>query len=71
MSPVGEALRVRCRKFPSLVNCCNLDWFPAWPKEALLSVASKFLKEIDLEESLRSGLAEMCMLVSVDVSATC
>jgi dynein heavy chain len=46
MSPVGEALRVRCRKFPSLVNCGNLDWFPPWPKEALLSVASKFLKEI-------------------------
>lgn len=71
MSPVGEALRVRCRKFPSLVNCCNLDWFPNWPKEALLSVASKFLKEIELEENVRVGLAEMCMTVSVDVASTC
>lgn len=43
MSPVGEALRVRCRKFPSLVNCCTLDWFPPWRKEALLSVANRFL----------------------------
>ena len=32
MSPVGETLRVRCRKFPSLVNCTSLDWFPNWPK---------------------------------------
>lgn len=25
MSPVGESLRIRCRKFPSLVNCATLD----------------------------------------------
>lgn len=35
MSPVGESLRIRCRKFPSLVNCCTLDWFPPWPSDAL------------------------------------
>jgi len=39
MSPVGDALRVRCRKFPALVDCCTLDWFSAWPPAALLSVA--------------------------------
>ena len=27
MSPVGEAFRSRCRMFPSLVNCCTIDWF--------------------------------------------
>ena len=32
MSPVGETLRVRCRQFPSLVNCCTLDWFSRWPE---------------------------------------
>lgn len=31
MSPVGDALRVRCRKFPALVDCCTLDWFSSWP----------------------------------------
>lgn len=35
MSPVGDALRVRCRQFPSLINCCTIDWFPAWPASAL------------------------------------
>jgi dynein heavy chain len=39
MSPVGDALRVRCRKFPALVDCCTLDWYSAWPPEALVSVA--------------------------------
>ncbi len=27
MSPVGEAFRARCRQFPSLINCCTIDWW--------------------------------------------
>ena len=48
MSPVGDDLRVRCRQFPSLVNCCTLDWFSRWPAEALLYVSSEFLKDIEM-----------------------
>lgn len=46
MSPVGSTLRVRCRQFPSLVNCCTLDWFSKWPEQALLYVSTEFLKEL-------------------------
>jgi len=35
MSPIGEAFRNRLRKFPSLVNCCTIDWFQSWPADAL------------------------------------
>lgn len=45
MSPIGDSLRVRCRQFPSLVDCCTLDWFSSWPEEALLSVANKLLRD--------------------------
>jgi dynein heavy chain len=38
-SPVGEKLRNRCRQFPSIINCCTIDWFDRWPDEALYSVA--------------------------------
>ena len=31
MSPIGDALRIRCRKFPALVNCCTINWFFPWP----------------------------------------
>lgn len=46
-SPVGEQFRVRCRQFPSIVNCCTLDWYSAWPKEALFSVAQRFFNDYD------------------------
>ena len=71
MSPVGDTLRVRCRMFPSLVNCCTLDWFSRWPEEALLYVSSEFLKELELpSEEVRQSLAEMCMAIHTSVEET-
>lgn len=43
MSPLGDAFRNRLRKFPSIVNCCTIDWFKEWPDDALQSVAARFL----------------------------
>ena len=50
-SPVGSAFRQRLRMFPSLVNCCTIDWFAEWPMEALQSVANSFLTDIEIAES--------------------
>lgn len=27
MSPIGDSFRNRLRMFPSLINCCTIDWF--------------------------------------------
>lgn len=68
MSPVGDTLRVRCRMFPSLVNCCTLDWFSRWPESALFYVSSEFLSDLQLSnDSNRKGLAEMCMIIHTTV----
>ena len=49
-----------------------MDWFPNWPKEALIKVANKFIKNIELpDDKIRDGLTEMCMNVSVDVNELC
>lgn len=47
-SPVGSTLRVRSRKFPALINCTSINWFHEWPQEALVSVAMRFLGELDV-----------------------
>ena len=67
-SPVGDAFRERLRKFPSLVNCCTIDWFSEWPEDALRSVASQFLKDIAMDsDAVRDSTLDMCMQFHVDV----
>ena len=48
-SPIGDAFRQRLRMFPSLVNCCTIDWFREWPNEALKSVAYNFYNDVEME----------------------
>jgi len=62
MSPIGAGFRTRCRMFPSLVNCCTIDWFNAWPEDALFSVAQRAFEEqkgIGIDEYIDS-LSTMC-----------
>eukprot|EP00201_Polytomella_parva_P020499 CAMPEP_0175042260 /NCGR_PEP_ID=MMETSP0052_2-20121109/2450_1 /TAXON_ID=51329 ORGANISM="Polytomella parva, Strain SAG 63-3" /NCGR_SAMPLE_ID=MMETSP0052_2 /ASSEMBLY_ACC=CAM_ASM_000194 /LENGTH=3805 /DNA_ID=CAMNT_0016305023 /DNA_START=33 /DNA_END=11446 /DNA_ORIENTATION=+ len=67
-SPVGEAFRERLRQFPSLVNCCTIDWFQPWPNDALEAVAFKFLQEVpELEPQTRSAITEQCKVFHQDV----
>ncbi|CAH2045643.1 unnamed protein product, partial [Iphiclides podalirius] len=54
-SPVGATLRVRARKFPSIVNCTAINWFHEWPQDALRSVSKRFISEV---RSLPSQLVE-------------
>ena len=66
MSPIGEDFKRRLRMFPSLVNCCTIDWFLPWPKEALQSVAEYFLNQVDLEN--REGIINICVDMQERVS---
>jgi len=58
-SPVGDSFRNRSRKFPAIVNCTVIDWFHDWPKDALLSVATRFLGATELgDDVVRQGVIE-------------
>ncbi len=57
-SPVGEAFRQRLRMFPSLVNCCTIDWFREWPNEALTSVARNFYADLELGSAADGSAAD-------------
>eukprot|EP00439_Symbiodinium_sp_Y106_P047493 s1232_g6.t1 len=58
-SPVGSTFRIRGRKFPALISCMVLDVFHAWPRDALVGVADRFLlklrqRNIENEETLQA-----------------
>ncbi|XP_045771343.1 dynein axonemal heavy chain 3 isoform X1 [Maniola jurtina] len=68
MSPIGDSFRNRLRMFPSLINCCTIDWFTAWPPEALERVASMFIARMpSVDAELRDCCVEMCQLFHTSV----
>ena len=71
MSPIGDAFRVRCRMFPSLINCCTIDWFDEWPKDALLSVAQRYFEKIDVgSDEAKDAVCEICVEMHYSVGVT-
>uniref|UniRef100_UPI00398E73BF dynein axonemal heavy chain 3 isoform X1 n=2 Tax=Pristiophorus japonicus TaxID=55135 RepID=UPI00398E73BF len=60
MSPIGDSFRNRLRMFPSLINCCTIDWFKVWPSDALEMVAHKFLEDVELEYEVRKEVVTLC-----------
>src|SRR5690606_21987721 len=64
MSPMGETFRQRLRMFPSLVNCCTIDWFTSWPAEALQNVATNIINRDGLQvgEHMDSVVEMFCTI---------
>lgn len=64
-SPVGDKLRERCRQFPSIIDCCAIDWFERWPDLALHSVAVNQIEKFNdktltpISDTLASIAVEM------------
>ena len=68
MSPVGTSFRSRCRMFPSLVNCCTIDWFVEWPSDALYTVSREAFDSIELgDDSLKQKISSMCVEIHTSV----
>ncbi|XP_019944293.2 dynein axonemal heavy chain 12 [Paralichthys olivaceus] len=59
-SPIGDAFRNRLRQFPSLINCCTIDWFQPWPEEALERVANSLLESLEMSENERQEVIPIC-----------
>lgn len=59
LSPIGDAFRNRIDNFPSIVNCCTIDWFQEWPQDALMCQARKSLDSVEMEENDKENCCEM------------
>ena len=71
MSPMAETFQMRLRMFPSLINCCTIDWFSNWPSEALVNVARGSIAEeadMNLNED-EEGVIEMFKVIHQSAEA--
>jgi dynein heavy chain len=66
-SPIGDAFRTRLRMFPSLVNCCTIDWFSAWPEAALQEVANEKLSGFEIAPHVKNGVVACCVAMQKTV----
>lgn len=58
-SPIGSSFRNRLRLYPSLVNCCTIDWYDEWPENALEMVAEKYIKDVNIPEDSKSNVVKI------------
>lgn len=69
MSPVGSNFRQRLQMCPSIVNCCSVDYFNEWPKEALVSVATSYMQDANFETyASNSDLVDICVTMHISVA---
>ena len=69
-SPVGDTFKDRARRFPGIINCTCIDYFHGWPRDALVSVAQRFLAEVDLPSpELRENISHHMAEVHISVTS--
>ncbi|KOC62554.1 Dynein heavy chain 7, axonemal [Habropoda laboriosa] len=59
-SPIGDTFRIRLRLYPSLVNCCTIDWFDVWPEDALEQVALRSTTGVNVDEQVKINAVVAC-----------
>lgn len=69
-SPIGTAFRTRIRLYPSLVNCCTIDWYDAWPQQALEMVANRYIGTINVPDDIKNGIVIACKHFHVTARGT-
>ncbi|XP_019220092.2 LOW QUALITY PROTEIN: dynein heavy chain 11, axonemal [Oreochromis niloticus] len=68
-SPVGNALQVRARHFPALINSTIIDWFYSWTPEALQSVSYRFIQEVEgIEPAVQESISLFMAYVHTSVN---
>lgn len=65
-SPIGSAFRTRLRLYPSLVNCCTIDWYDNWPEDALEMVAHHYMGKVNVPDKVKLSAVIACKQFHVD-----
>ena len=73
MSPKNPKFPVRARNFPGIISGCTIDWFLAWPEQALVAVSSALIGNFQIEttDETKAQLVDHMGAVHTMADATC
>jgi len=49
-----------------MINCCTVDWFDDWPKEALEIIGHKYLDKVDVPKEIKNATVIVCQHFHID-----
>ena len=52
---------------PSLINCCTIDWYAEWDKEAMLAVANMYFQSVEFVAEDTYNIEVCTVFVAVHV----
>ncbi|XP_041984652.1 dynein axonemal heavy chain 12 [Aricia agestis] len=70
-SPIGSSFRTRLRLYPSLVNCCTIDWYDNWPEDALEMVANSYMVKVNVPDKVKQAAVIACKQFHIDARVVC
>ncbi|XP_049782826.1 dynein axonemal heavy chain 7-like [Schistocerca cancellata] len=56
ISPASSSFRKWLHLYPSVINCCTVNWFQVWPEDALDKVAHHYIQDVKISDDIKSSL---------------
>lgn len=60
-SPTSAAFRTCLRTQPNLAKHCTINCYEEWPEEALLEIAAKRMRHVNVREEMKAQAAKTCV----------
>lgn len=60
-SPTSAAFRTYLCSHPNLAKHCTVNCYQVWPDQALLEIAAKHMKHVNVREEIKASAARVCV----------
>ncbi|EFN74153.1 Dynein heavy chain 7, axonemal [Camponotus floridanus] len=60
-SPTNSAFRTYLCSYPNLAKHCTVNCYQIWPDQALLEIAVKHMKYVNMQEEIKTHVARTCV----------
>ncbi|XP_011706108.1 PREDICTED: dynein heavy chain 7, axonemal-like [Wasmannia auropunctata] len=62
-SPTSAAFRTYLCSYPNLAKHCTVNCYQIWPDQALLEIAVKHMRDVNVREEIKADAAKVCVQI--------